>query len=169
MRRATLGSAPEPRSDIRHSDARLAGKVRSTTLAYAAGVPRGTLWAVGKPFADPARRHNATQAVLNAVRTYGAAHADSYGDVRDNNGQVVASFAGDLDEHLAQLQSLVSNPASVAVEQAACSSAYLATITSAIRERFAGDPRRVLWRTANGSVGLRAPFEHLAAELHAEY
>jgi hypothetical protein len=119
--------------------------------------------------ADPARRHNATQAVLNAVRTYGAAHAHSYGDVRDNNGQVVASFTGDLDEHLAQLQLLVSNPASVAVEQAACSSAYLATITSAIRERFAGDPRRVLWRTANGSVGLRAPFEHLAAELHAEY
>jgi hypothetical protein len=95
---------------------------------------------------------------VNIVRAYGAAHPDTYGALRINNGQVVASFPADLEGHLERLRRLVRDPAAVDVEATAYASAHLDGIRDALRARFAGDLRRPWSMMGTGSISLRASF-----------
>lgn len=112
---------------------------------------------------------NPDPAVVEIVRAYGARHHETFGDVRIDNGRVVASFTSDVDGHLLRLRQLVADPESVSVELTAYSGVYLDGITRSLEQRVAGDPRRPLRQLARGSVSLRAPFEGLAASLHHEF
>lgn len=107
--------------------------------------------------------------MVDAVRGYGAAHPDQFGDVRVDGPRVVASFTSDLRRHLAALQQVVGDPDRIAVEPAKATGARLQQICDEVARCYGDDPRRVLVRTGPGVVAVRAPFEDVAAELHARY
>lgn len=107
--------------------------------------------------------------LLRTVRAYGAAHEETFGDVRWAGGRLVVSFTADLEHHRRRLATLTGDPSATAVEATEHTGAELRRIADEVRERYGADPRRVLHGCGPGTARVRARFEDVAAELHARY